>query len=163
MYIHTCLFRWHMWRPTWVHESGAAFLIFRPPFVQIYLLLSCCPCEGRISGIVDVPNACATLAIPIAIFDQVRWTGLGWQDDSRFCLMINALTVRLAWLGRQNMVEIICVESCYMPHVTRLVWSENSNSPTSLPLSLSLQCKGLEIYIAIRNRLFHANMKACTV
>ncbi|KAG2499463.1 hypothetical protein HYH03_002410 [Edaphochlamys debaryana] len=37
---------------------------------QIYLLLSCCPCEGRLSGIVDVPNAVATLAIPIAIFDQ---------------------------------------------------------------------------------------------
>eukprot|EP00884_Botryococcus_braunii_P016343 jgi/Botrbrau1/3392/Bobra.0337s0033.1 len=37
---------------------------------QVYLLLSCCPCEGRISGIVDVPNACATLAIPTAIFDQ---------------------------------------------------------------------------------------------
>ncbi|KAL5706845.1 formamidase [Ranunculus cassubicifolius] len=37
---------------------------------QIYLLLSCCPCEGRISGIVDAPNACATLAIPTAIFDQ---------------------------------------------------------------------------------------------
>ncbi|KAK9909380.1 hypothetical protein WJX75_001337 [Coccomyxa subellipsoidea] len=37
---------------------------------QVYLLLSCCPCEGRLSGIVDVPNACATLAIPIAIFDQ---------------------------------------------------------------------------------------------
>jgi Acetamidase/Formamidase family len=38
--------------------------------LQVYLLLSCCPCEGRISGIVDVPNACATLAIPLAIFDQ---------------------------------------------------------------------------------------------
>jgi formamidase len=37
---------------------------------QIYLLLSCCPCEGRISGIVDVPNAVATLAVPLAIFDQ---------------------------------------------------------------------------------------------
>lgn len=37
---------------------------------QVYLLLSCCPCEGRISGIVDVPNACATLAIPVSIFDQ---------------------------------------------------------------------------------------------
>jgi formamidase len=36
----------------------------------VYLLLSCCPCEGRISGIVDVPNAVATLAIPTAIFDQ---------------------------------------------------------------------------------------------
>ena len=39
--------------------------------LQIYLLLSCIPCEGRISGIVDVPNACATLAIPVSIFDQV--------------------------------------------------------------------------------------------
>ena len=38
----------------------------------MYLLLSCCPAEGRISGIVDAPNACATLAIPLAIFDQVR-------------------------------------------------------------------------------------------
>ncbi|KAG0615301.1 hypothetical protein M758_5G030400 [Ceratodon purpureus] len=38
---------------------------------QIYLLLSCCTCEGRISGIVDVPNPCATLAIPDSIFDQV--------------------------------------------------------------------------------------------
>ncbi|KAF8017322.1 hypothetical protein BT93_H2492 [Corymbia citriodora subsp. variegata] len=37
---------------------------------QMYLLLSCCPCEGRISGIVDSPNACVTLAIPTAIFDQ---------------------------------------------------------------------------------------------
>ena len=37
---------------------------------QVYLLLSCCPCEGRISGIVDVPNACATLAVPLAIFDR---------------------------------------------------------------------------------------------
>jgi formamidase len=37
---------------------------------QVYLLLSCCPCEGRISGIVDVPNAVCTLAIPLAIFDQ---------------------------------------------------------------------------------------------
>lgn len=37
---------------------------------QIYLLLSCCPCEGRISGIVDVPNCCTTLAVPTRIFDQ---------------------------------------------------------------------------------------------
>ncbi|KAG6536771.1 formamidase-like [Zingiber officinale] len=37
---------------------------------QVYILLSCCPCEGRISGIVDTPNALATLAIPTSIFDQ---------------------------------------------------------------------------------------------
>ena len=37
---------------------------------QVYLLLSCCPCEGRVSGIVDVPNAVCTLAVPLAIFDR---------------------------------------------------------------------------------------------
>mmetsp|Transcript_17104 Transcript_17104/g.19788 ORF Transcript_17104/g.19788 Transcript_17104/m.19788 type:complete len:472 (-) Transcript_17104:170-1585(-) len=37
---------------------------------QVYLLLSCCPCEGRISGIVDIPNAVCTLAIPLSIFDR---------------------------------------------------------------------------------------------
>ncbi len=36
------------------------------------MLLSCAPVEGRISGIVDVPNACATLALPLAIFDKVN-------------------------------------------------------------------------------------------
>jgi formamidase len=36
---------------------------------QAYLLISSAPIEGRISGIVDVPNACCTLAIPIAIFE----------------------------------------------------------------------------------------------
>jgi formamidase len=37
---------------------------------QAYLLLSCCPCEGRLSGIVDIPNACCTLALPTSIFEK---------------------------------------------------------------------------------------------
>ncbi|WP_204102432.1 MULTISPECIES: formamidase [Spirulina sp. CCY15215] len=37
---------------------------------QAYLLLSCAPVEGRISGIVDIPNACCTLALPTSIFEQ---------------------------------------------------------------------------------------------
>ena len=37
---------------------------------QAYLLLSCAPIEGRLSGVVDIPNACATLALPTAIFDK---------------------------------------------------------------------------------------------
>ncbi|KAK6462272.1 formamidase [Scheffersomyces coipomensis] len=36
---------------------------------QIYLLLSSAPIEGHIAGIVDVPNACTTLGIPMDIFD----------------------------------------------------------------------------------------------
>jgi formamidase len=53
----------------------------------VYLLLSCCPCEGRISGIVDVPNACATLAIPLSIFDRdVRPT-----DDTKLEALANGI------------------------------------------------------------------------
>ena len=37
---------------------------------QAYMLLSCAPVEGRISGVVDIPNACATLALPTGIFDK---------------------------------------------------------------------------------------------
>jgi len=37
---------------------------------QAYLLLSCAPVEGRVSGIVDIPNACCTVAIPTEIFDK---------------------------------------------------------------------------------------------
>jgi formamidase len=33
------------------------------------MILGTAPVEGRISGIVDVPNACCTLAIPTGIFD----------------------------------------------------------------------------------------------
>jgi formamidase len=36
---------------------------------QVYLLLGAAPVEGRISGIVDIPNACCTLAIPTEIFE----------------------------------------------------------------------------------------------
>jgi formamidase len=36
---------------------------------QAYAILGTAPVEGRISGIVDVPNACATLALPTEIFN----------------------------------------------------------------------------------------------
>ena len=36
---------------------------------QAYMILGTAPVEGRISGIVDIPNACCTLAIPTDIFD----------------------------------------------------------------------------------------------
>ena len=37
---------------------------------QAYLLLSCAPVEGRVSGIVDIPNVCCTVAIPTEIFEK---------------------------------------------------------------------------------------------
>ncbi|MGH3321932.1 MAG: formamidase [Streptosporangiaceae bacterium] len=36
---------------------------------QAYLLLSAAPIEARYSGMVDIPNACATLYLPTEIFD----------------------------------------------------------------------------------------------
>lgn len=36
---------------------------------QAYLLLSAAPIEARFSGMVDIPNACATLYLPTEIFD----------------------------------------------------------------------------------------------
>ncbi|WP_296402304.1 formamidase [Psychrobacter sp.] len=36
---------------------------------QAYSLLGCAPVQGHISGVVDVPNACATLWVPTEIFD----------------------------------------------------------------------------------------------
>jgi len=36
---------------------------------QAYVILSCAPVEGKIAGIVDFPNAIATLGIPVEIFD----------------------------------------------------------------------------------------------
>ena len=36
---------------------------------QAYAILGTAPVEGHISGIVDIPNACATLWLPTGIFD----------------------------------------------------------------------------------------------
>lgn len=36
---------------------------------QAYLLMSCAPIQGHIAGIVDIPNACTTLGLPMDIFD----------------------------------------------------------------------------------------------
>ncbi|MCK0438142.1 acetamidase/formamidase family protein [Gordonia alkaliphila] len=36
---------------------------------QAYLLLGAAPIEGRFSGVVDIPNSCATVYIPTSIFD----------------------------------------------------------------------------------------------
>lgn len=36
---------------------------------QAYTILSTAPVEGHIAGIVDIPNACCTLAIPTSIFE----------------------------------------------------------------------------------------------
>ncbi|KAK9458838.1 Acetamidase/Formamidase [Lipomyces oligophaga] len=36
---------------------------------QLYILLSCAPVQGHLAAIVDIPNACTTLGVPVDIFD----------------------------------------------------------------------------------------------
>ncbi|WP_081240130.1 formamidase [Streptomyces viridosporus] len=51
---------------------------------QAYLLLGAAPIEGRISGIVDIPNACCSLYLPTGIFDfDVRPTTEGPKTADR--------------------------------------------------------------------------------
>jgi formamidase len=45
---------------------------------QAYLLLGAVPIEGRLSGVVDIPNSCSTVYIPTSIFDfDVRPSAAG--------------------------------------------------------------------------------------
>ncbi|PSK95690.1 formamidase [Murinocardiopsis flavida] len=44
---------------------------------QAYLILGTAPIEGRISGVVDIPNACCSLYLPTEIFDQDIRPGRG--------------------------------------------------------------------------------------
>ncbi|MDQ6783920.1 MAG: acetamidase/formamidase family protein [Actinomycetota bacterium] len=51
---------------------------------QAYLLLGSAPIEGRISGVVDIPNACCSLYLPTAIFDfDIRPSAAGPQREDR--------------------------------------------------------------------------------
>src|SRR6188472_3201264 len=51
---------------------------------QAYLLLGSAPIEGRISGVVDIPNACCSLYLPTGIFDfDVRPNADGPQSADR--------------------------------------------------------------------------------
>jgi formamidase len=51
---------------------------------QAYLLLGSAPIEGRLSGVVDTPNACCTLYLPTAIFDfDIRPTAAGPRKSDR--------------------------------------------------------------------------------
>ncbi|UBU15931.1 formamidase [Nonomuraea gerenzanensis] len=51
---------------------------------QAYLLISAAPVEGRVSGVVDIPNACCTLYLPTAVFDfDIRPTAEGPRHADR--------------------------------------------------------------------------------
>ena len=37
--------------------------------IRAYMILSSAPIEGRLSGVVDIPNSCSTAYVPTEIFD----------------------------------------------------------------------------------------------
>ena len=46
--------------------------------IQAYMILGTAPVEGRLSGVVDIPNACSTIYIPRSIFDfDIRPSAIG--------------------------------------------------------------------------------------
>jgi formamidase len=53
---------------------------------QSYLLLSCAPVQGHVAGIVDIPNACTTMGLPMDIFDfDISPSGLAKKLDMGTC------------------------------------------------------------------------------
>ncbi len=51
---------------------------------QAYLILGTSPIEGRIGGVVDIPNACCSVFLPTEIFDfDIRPNGNGPQNRDR--------------------------------------------------------------------------------
>ncbi|MEO7422751.1 MAG: formamidase, partial [Ornithinibacter sp.] len=48
---------------------------------QAYMILGAAPIEGRLSGVVDIPNSCSTVYLPISIFDvDIRPSSAGPQQ-----------------------------------------------------------------------------------
>lgn len=53
---------------------------------QVYLMLSCAPIQGHIAGLVDIPNACTTLGLPMDIFDfDISPTATAQKKDMGNC------------------------------------------------------------------------------
>lgn len=55
--------------PWWCNDATGSDLFAGYNDYQIYLLLSCAPVQGHVAGIVDIPNACTTMGLPMDIFD----------------------------------------------------------------------------------------------
>lgn len=65
---------------------------------QIYLLLSSAPIEGHLAGVVDVPNACTTLGLPMDIFDfDISPSAEVTQRDMKSCAFVTGSTHALTF------------------------------------------------------------------
>ncbi|KAK0338153.1 hypothetical protein LTR91_012308 [Friedmanniomyces endolithicus] len=58
---------------------------------QIYLLLSCAPVQGHVAGIVDIPNSCTTIGLPMDIFDfDIRPEAKPEKRDLGSCAFVSS-------------------------------------------------------------------------
>ena len=78
-YRQTCLRKYMHWPGRAIYDEPQRLTVnpgcieylrrFGYDDYQIYLLMSCAPIQGHVAGIVDIPNACTTLGLPMDIFD----------------------------------------------------------------------------------------------
>ncbi|KAI1771596.1 formamidase [Hypoxylon cercidicola] len=70
---------------------------------QIYLLLSSAPIQGHVAGIVDIPNACTTLGLPVDIFDfDIMPSGPAKALDMGTCAFESGVTKGKVTAGGKN-------------------------------------------------------------
>ncbi|KAI3401455.1 hypothetical protein diail_10889 [Diaporthe ilicicola] len=70
---------------------------------QIYLLLSCAPVQGHVAGIVDIPNACTTIGLPVDIFDfDISPSGPAKKLDMGTCAFETGITEGKVTAGGKN-------------------------------------------------------------
>ncbi|KAI0122327.1 formamidase [Daldinia grandis] len=70
---------------------------------QIYLLLSSAPIQGHVAGIVDIPNACTTLGLPVDIFDfDIMPSGPAKALDMGSCAFENGVSKGEVAAGGKN-------------------------------------------------------------
>ncbi|KAL7619979.1 hypothetical protein AAE478_010527 [Parahypoxylon ruwenzoriense] len=70
---------------------------------QIYLLLSSAPIQGHVAGIVDIPNACTTLGLPVDIFDfDIMPSGPAKELDMGNCVFETGVATGEITTGGQN-------------------------------------------------------------
>ncbi|KAI0106313.1 formamidase [Hypoxylon sp. NC0597] len=70
---------------------------------QIYLLLSSAPIQGHVAGIVDIPNACTTLGLPVDIFEfDIMPSGPAKALDMGSCVFETGVTKGEVTAGGEN-------------------------------------------------------------
>ncbi|KAI0876783.1 formamidase [Hypoxylon argillaceum] len=70
---------------------------------QSYLLMSCAPIQGHVAGIVDIPNACTTLGLPMDIFDfDISPSGPATTLDMGTCAFESGVVEGTVTAGGEN-------------------------------------------------------------